>query len=314
MLVYGASYLIATVRVLMIFCIFSYNRGRHLLNCVSSIEQCIEAPDIRVFDDNSDDPETLAALAVIAQKHTVTTPENDAGQSKHGGLYGNMQRALDSLPGEAYACFLQDDMQLVRPLSKDELGAIYQHFEDFESMAFMSPTFLKLSKKEKSLKKILPIDNTFYFTRKIINQSAGTCYSDIFIAHVGRLQKKRWTFENREKLNEIQAQNYFEPMHCLLSPFIMWLPNVSCYRGKKKSLALKIAEKQCKAGLYPAKIMTKEESEAFIHRDDKMLPFAEDHISIVGVNLKKPWSLHPLEGRRVLKSLEKIELAIAKIL
>lgn len=297
----------------MIFCIFSYNRGRHLLNCVNSIEQCVEAPDIRIFDDNSNDPETLEALATIAAKHTVTAPHDEVGQSKHGGLYGNMQRALDSLPNDAYTCFLQDDMQLVRPLSNDELGAIYQHFDDFESMAFMSPTFLKLSKKEKSLKKILPIDNDFYFTRRIINQSAGTCYSDIFIAHIGRLKKNNWVFEAREKLNEIQAQSFFEPMHCMLNPFIVWLPNVSCYRGKKKSFALKLAEKKSKAGLYPAKIMTEEESKDFINRNIKTLPFAENYISIVGVNLKKPWSLHPLEGRRILKFLDKIESAISKI-
>ncbi len=296
----------------MIFCIFSYNRGRHLLNCVNSIEQCIEAPDIRIFDDNSNDPETLEALATIAAKHTVTASHDEVGQSKHGGLYGNMQRALDSLPNDAYTCFLQDDMQLVRPLSNDELGAIYQHFDDSQSAVFLHPCFLKLVNRKKNAKQMVLSENDFSYIRDSPSRSAGHYYSDIFITQVKRLKQSGWRFKEREKLNEAQARQLFKPMHFLANPFIMWLPNVDCYRGKNKTLALRWAEVSCKAGFYPIKLMSQSEQKALISRNKSTLPFAENYLTVMTGKVKVPWIYYPLQGRGFLKKLNALELFFKK--
>src|SRR5690606_21926670 len=46
----------------MLFCIFSFNRGRFLQNCVDSIEQCAPGARIVVFDDSSYDEATKEVL------------------------------------------------------------------------------------------------------------------------------------------------------------------------------------------------------------------------------------------------------------
>ena len=45
------------------FCVFSFNRGRFLEHCVRSIERCAPTAAVHIYDDASDDPDTLAALA-----------------------------------------------------------------------------------------------------------------------------------------------------------------------------------------------------------------------------------------------------------
>jgi glycosyltransferase involved in cell wall biosynthesis len=296
----------------MIFCIFSYNRGEYLGNCISSIEKCIANPDIRVFDDNSNDLNTLDVLADIRKKYKVILPSDHSKQSKHGGLYGNMQHAVDNLPETACACFLQDDMQLVRPVEQAEINEIYAYFEHYKSAVFLHPSFLKLVNDEKDAKEItLSNDGTLY-TSSSLGNCAGRYYSDIFITQIGRLKQSGWQFENREKLNQVQAKDIFDPMHFMVNPFLMWLPNAACYRGKKKSVALQWAEKRCKADLYPIKIMSSEESKAFLMRDKCSLPVAEKYLSLVAAKLPEPWIYYPLQGRKFLQKLNSIELLLRK--
>jgi len=60
----------------MIFCVFSFNRGRFLENCVRSIEQCVPDASIIVFDDDSNDPATQEVLSDIDRNHQVLKPGN----------------------------------------------------------------------------------------------------------------------------------------------------------------------------------------------------------------------------------------------
>ncbi|MDZ7641149.1 MAG: glycosyltransferase [Desulfurivibrio sp.] len=101
-------------QVIMLFCIFSYNRGNFLKNCVQSIESCSPDSKIAVFDDDSDDTETISVLRDLGEKHTVFTSTEHS--SHHlGGLYNNMQNALEYCQDEELVCFLQDD-RADRPL------------------------------------------------------------------------------------------------------------------------------------------------------------------------------------------------------
>jgi hypothetical protein len=48
--------------------IFSFNRGQLLDNCVRSVEKFSPDTPIAVFDDASDDPETLRVLREVADR------------------------------------------------------------------------------------------------------------------------------------------------------------------------------------------------------------------------------------------------------
>ena len=122
--------------------VFSYNRGPFLANCIDSIERLAPEHSLTVVDDASDDPETLAVLARAAKHHTVVTGEALSGH-KHGGLYPNMQAAFDTVPDKALFCFLQDDTQLVRPLTGEDEAALHRQFDHAPTLGFISPAFIR---------------------------------------------------------------------------------------------------------------------------------------------------------------------------
>ena len=113
----------------MNFCIFSYNRPLHLENCLQSIESLCPAAKVFIFDDNSQCKETQAILTAAKERHNVINTTLDTPDNQHGGLYANMQLALKTLPEDELACFIQDDLQVVRPIEATDISDITQYFE-----------------------------------------------------------------------------------------------------------------------------------------------------------------------------------------
>ncbi len=292
----------------MHFWIFSYNRGAFLKNCVESVEHCAPDSKIHVFDDDSQDPETLGILATLALKYPVHFPAQPAaGSGKHGGLYSNMQTALDSMPEDAIVCFLQDDTQLVRPVQTDELDALATVFSD-SRRAFVQPAFLRGYNRDTddALTRFVADDNLYYVDR--LQSSAGAWYSDIVITSVRTLRAVGWQFQAREPDNEQQARQHFEQMGYLRDPFVAWLPNVPAFRGRQQTRALRWAHKQRDSGFYPFEYLTPEQSGALRQRDPKILPYAEDFLALRNqIDLPKPWVYYPLQGIGWLKQLDRIE-------
>lgn len=296
----------------MIFCIFSFNRGRFLENCVRSIEQCVPQASIIVFDDDSDDPGTLEVLGAIEGKHEVLKPGN-VSTHKLGGLYGNMQSALEYCRDEPLVCFLQDDMQVVRAISSSELEEIDAKFDD-ESLAFIQPCFLKGCdrKRDTALMEFDPAQNLYF--RGESSQSAGCHFSAVSILKPSRLKAAGWQFARNEPENDRQAAAKFGRMGHLFVPFAMWLPDVPAYRGKRKTIALQIAEKRRECGLYPYKIMSEKTVADMYVRSTETLPIAEDFLESEGAARSKPWTYYPLQGSRWLKKMNSFELFLRRIL
>lgn len=99
-----------------ILCVFSYNRGVLLLNLVQSAKLFYPEFTIVIFDDNSNDPTTLSTLNDMAQSGVeVRIGLPNEGDSKHGGLYAQMNVALQYATEQHYhyAYFVQDDMQFL---------------------------------------------------------------------------------------------------------------------------------------------------------------------------------------------------------
>lgn len=294
------------------FCIFSFNRGVFLKNCIDSIETAVEQPDIVIFDDDSDDPQTLEYLSDIASRHQIVWPEKK-GNIKHGGLYHNMQNALVKLKDRELLCFLQDDTQLVRPLMSGEVKAFNDLFEKSPDIAFIHPCFIRGIDQMK--RPLIPESgpNGTVFLRKNMGQSAGVHYSDLVMFKPARLLRADWEFKQSEPANDAQAKDAFGSMLYLWAPFAMWLPEVPAYRGKSKTLGLKLAEKRKKCGFYPFQIWSEAQTTRFLTTDSgKEPPIAESHLECVGQTPTRPWTYNPLTGYSLLKHLNNIEVALRR--
>ncbi len=276
-------------------------------NCVRSVEQCLPGAEIIIFDDDSGDTTTLSVLNKIRNKHRVITP-NKAGTTKHGGLYGNMQHAIEVLKDtSSLVCFLQDDTQVVRPILNEEIRSLKRLFSENSSLGFVQPCFLRRPDPEQQSFEASKEDGVRLFYRKDRNQSAGIHYSDLLITSPSRLLERHWVFKTSEPDNDRQAKALFGPMPYLYSPFAMWLPNVPAYRGKKKTWALKYAEKKARCGYYPFKIWSTEKSRQFLARAGKQPPVAQTHLTCEGQTPPTPWRYNPLSGNRLLKHLNSLE-------
>ena len=311
------------------FLVFSFNRGEFLAHCINSIQRCAPGCAVTVHDDNSSDAHTQQVLAELVKADNgiaVVQPPADNGDSKHGGLYGNMQRACAAVDDNTLICTLQDDMQLVRPLRRADLDqwlALYnqqdsnkQHNSQ-QHHGFLQPAFLK------SLGAKVSTDDVSYESNKqvyLINRqkrSAGAWYSDVFMIQAKLLRQHNWQFAARESGNEQQARQHFEQMGYLRNPFVAWLPGAPAWRGKRRTLAMKLAERNRHCGFYPFSIMSDEKSNAFCARDAGQLPVAEEWLSLQAnrgeSSLAKPWFYYPLQDQRALKLANRLELQLGKL-
>lgn len=293
------------------FCVFSFNRAQFLKNCIESIQEAVPFADIWVFDDQSDDPNTQTYLREIDNKITVIQP-GLKGEIKHGGLYHNMQSALEKLQNRALLCFLQDDTQIVRPVSVEEVERIDTLFDDNPDLGFVHPCFIRGIDLTRHPVKDDPGPRDFTFYRRNTGQSAGIHYSDLFVTRPNRLLKKGWQFFQSEPKNNEQAKMHFGPMIYLYSPFAMWLPEVPAWRGKRKTLGLKLAEKRKSCGFYPFELWDKNQAENFVNRSPKELPIAESFLACTPTTPPKPWTYNPLTGLRGLKFLNNMEVYIRR--
>lgn len=292
-------------------CIFSFNRGKYLRNCVESIRTCIPEADIVIFDDNSDDPETLAYLEEAAVSCRIVEP-GEIGTIKHGGLYHNMNAALDLLRDRSLLCFLQDDTQLVRPVSYSEMKEMDELLDRTPGPGFVHPCFIRGIDLSKRPVTTLAGPASAFFYRQDTGQSAGIHYSDLVVFKPGRLIAAGWRFHQSEPANDRQAKELFGMMAYMWLPFAMWLPEVPAYRGKKKTLGLRLAEKKKQVGFYPFRLLLDDEVERTRKQEPPRLPVAEDFLECTSGSPPKPWTYNPLTGLRLLKHLNNLEVAFRR--
>ncbi len=261
-----------------------------------------------IWDDNSTDQMTRQILAELGAEVEIHQPplDEDGSRSKHGGLYQNLQSALEHLPDNVLMCAIQDDMQIVRPVSAEEIEQWQQLFAE-QHRGFVQPAFLKA----KSADIHYQTDKNAYCVQRQ-HRSAGAWYSDVFMINTGLLHEQQWQFQQREAHNEQQARQHFEQMLYLKNPFVAWLPGAPAWRGKQRTLAMRWAEKSRQCGFYPIQIMSEQKSQEFCQRSAEQLPLAEQWLTLQTATLAKPWFYYPLQGQRGLKLLNKLELLLKR--
>ena len=295
--------------------VFSFNRGAYLKNCMSSIARCHPGAEVVIYDDDSNDPETLKVLDDLSGEHLIIRPSH-AGVERLGGLYRNMQAAFESVTDGRDICFLQDDMQMIRRLDAADMKSIEDYFDQHPDAAFQAPVFLRGTISARRLAAFQYSESSRVYSFVNTPQiCAGMYFSAVGIIRCSRLQAVGWQFRSTELENEFQAQQHFSKMGYMRDPFAMWLPNASAFRFRRKTLSFRLAEHYSRSGLYPLTILDDAAVADMRQRNAAEHPIVvEKFLTIDGRTLRKPWPFSPLKVSRLLRRLNEFETFIERVL
>jgi len=293
--------------------IFSYNRGNYVKNCLDSIHQCFPEVPVSIYDDHSTDLTTIRYLESLGCN--VVSPELDI-DNKHGGLYQNMQIALEAA-NSRYILFLQDDTQLVRSVDEVDFQGVDAYFNENESAAFVNPVFLK-GRRRRSINKQLRPHQSYrgYFheiSEKLKPRPVSMYYCDVVLAHVDRLKSVKWRFQNSETENATQARKHFCKLLQLADPFVMHVPEVPVYRGKKSTFGERLANRLIGSDIKQFQFMTKDEVSEMRQRTISLAPYAEDYLNTVNQNVSKPYHYNCINTHWYTRILHKLEYGVRRL-
>ena len=203
---------------------------------------------------------------------------------------------------------------MLRAPAQEELEAFVTHCNDPRGPAFLQPCFLKGGARDVDRRSLVARNDVPYYVRVESEASVGRYYSDVCIFSPRRLSADGWRFASSEPMNERQSAALYPPMGQLRDPFLMWLPGVPAWRGKRKTFALRHAERVSACGFYPFQPLGADAERRLLGRDSTVLPVAEDFLALEGEEcLQRPWRYYPLQGRRLLKKLNSLELALRRL-
>ena len=287
--------------------IFSYNRGAYLKNCVDSLLRNWPSAHFTVYDDGSDEPQTVAYLQSLGER---VCHMKSASDDRHGGYYNNMQSALAATRAD-YLLMLQDDLQIVRPFGPQDLSSIHAVFEHRPDVAFLSPLFMKGSKRAYFQQRYQPDAGLRCYRWAADPLETGKVpqkYADIAVLHVARLRRIGWQFAASEEANGNLADRLLGDMVQAAEPWVFYVPEEPAYRGRVLTLGAKLAARMSGNQVKSFKDMSPQAAEAFAHRDLSVYPFAEDFLDTVDPTVRKPYKFNAYRTRWLPLILNKLEL------
>lgn len=276
---------------------FHYNRGASLDNLVASVGRHVDAPLV-IMDDDSDLPDARAVLDRLSRRHEIVRP---AGQreteSWTGGLHANMTRALDiaAARGAEMALMVQDDMQIVRDVTAQDLALAARAFDRPGASCVLHACFLKANRGERAddgtMEPVLP----GIYERRMIDpvRQAGKflSFSDTGIMSVPHYQAQLASFRTGERANEEVLAWQDKRMGFLVNPFMHWCPMPVSFRGRQRRWQDRLADRLSGAGLHPITPLEGAALERLLHRDPAILPYAEDFLTAPSLPPVRYWSL-----------------------
>lgn len=272
--------------------IFSFNRGKFLDNCLQSVAVCAAGLPVTVIDDQSDDPSTLATLEKYRQHlKVITAGEATISEHKTGGLYNNMRFAFEDAKanGKKFALFLQDDMQLVRPILARDIEGAAAFFAANPNAAELHTCFMKRFFSERDDKLTQPDSSGEAYLRPS-DYPGFSGFSAVGLFDVARIDQLFGELQQGEYANNEYAQKNGIQMGIATRPFMMWLPYPISHRGKTRNLPLQIVESVAGCGFYPYQVMGLETIGRLLERPLEQRPYAEDWLECDALNRIPVWS------------------------
>ena len=286
---------------LLTVAIMSYNRPDYLRNCVDSVHRHLPGARILVMDDASDDPVQQAELRRAENERGARVVIGGAGSDWHGGLYGNMQRALE-LCETPLLLYLQDDSQIVRDVSGAEIAALGDHLRQTGG-AFLYPFFLKAKKKRPWARRFVP-DPVHRLMQPLRGADgvAHLTYADIALAHVPVLRAAEWRFQRSEPRNEQNAAALFpQGMAILADPWGFYCPEVPVFRHRARTRSW--VHRWATPGTSGANRLRALDGAAVARlraRAPLDLPIAEDWLTAEDPRIKRPFVFDEMKRNKLI--------------
>jgi glycosyltransferase involved in cell wall biosynthesis len=291
--------------------IMTYNRPAHLRNCLASVRRHLPGAPVLMMDDASDDPAQLALLQEARQTDGVRVIVASGDAGFHGGLYGNMQRALAECDTR-FLLYLQEDTQLVRSPDATDMDHVEQALAPGDA-AFVYPFFIKAIKKKAGwTASPSDVPGSLQIRTRDNALRPWNFYADICIADVQTLRAAGWRFQPNEGANGQQAQSLFRPMQWLHAPWGFYCPEVPIFRWRARSRSL--AQR-----ILPARVR----ENAFFHdmdtdsvlrlrnRPANTLPFAEDYLTTTR-KVRRPFVYQDVKSTRLSHLVWTLETKLFK--
>jgi len=292
--------------------VFSFNRGDYLRNCVESIQRNMPGIKVTIYDDNSTDPDTVATIRALALPVYRPDPGVDR---RHGGLYDNMQAALDRAVAPVIL-FVQDDMQIVRPVLAADLATIADCFAADPEVAFICPFFIKATRRTRYGRLLTPSDRGRYYVPSELAKTRlahkKMAYFDAVLINVARLYAVGWQFGQAEGANVVEARKRFSHMPVLADPFMFFCPEVPFFRNRKQAIAARIARRVVGEDVKRFIEMTEAEVAALRARPMEVLPVAEDFLRTANLRVRRPFVYKDVAARWWLYGFHKLEQRLTK--
>ncbi|MGH6762487.1 MAG: glycosyltransferase family A protein [Phyllobacterium sp.] len=249
-----------------LLCVFSYNMGDALKNCIESMMKMCGAFDAILIDDDSTDPKTIGHIedyrSAFIDVFTNTSPKIG---KRHGNLYDNIQMSYEYAlnNGYEYVFFIQDDMQFVRPMDEHICKEYALLFDSSDKVIQVDPRFLRNRSGYEILGDI-----------KAYRYDSETSYADVGITHVGRLKAINWAFgegerANKERLSRLGYMRLFPH-----SPIIMHVPFPQVFRNGRKRFDPFLLNR----GTYGFEYMSGPEIEKMDRRPVEDIPYFRDFL------------------------------------
>lgn len=269
--------------------VMSYNRGHHLEICLRSLYTHARGLRVVVVDDGSDDPYTVEVLATQGFETLRSKKDNN---NRLGGLYNNMQNALECIDSH-YILFLQDDSQLIRDLTAQDMEACKQAFEINPALAFINPVIAMGPRGKRMRQRAQPVGHGLGYEFPFDGPKPNACrsfYQDIVLCHVQRLKSKTWTFGPTEDATARRAGHLFSNMLHYRLPFVAQMPEVITQRFGAMSLAARLVNERLG---FRANFFKPLDEAGFKHmQTSRNIVLAEDLLETEYPTLKKPPYVH----------------------
>ncbi|TSC59247.1 MAG: hypothetical protein Greene041619_83 [Candidatus Peregrinibacteria bacterium Greene0416_19] len=215
--------------VRLLTAIFGYNRYFLLRNAVESFFAFGPQGDLLLVDDGSDDRRIVEYLASIEERPGVTVMRTDrTGSGYHGGLYANMNRAIDHAVagGYSHVFFAQDDVQFLwrdpRFLERAETV-----FEAYPKVSIVVPFFFRAINIHRVRARYVPEQSVGVWRDPnygIIDQG---------VMRVSLIREKGWRFRESENANSAAWKEWGYCLAFLRDPTVGFVPWPQAWRGKQ---------------------------------------------------------------------------------
>jgi hypothetical protein len=204
-----------------------------------------------------------------------------------------MSFALSEAKGKGirYVLFLQDDMQLVRPLIDHDIVNAEMFFSSNKNSAELHTCFMKMLQADQD-EPLTRIDNSGKAYLRGSGCKGHSGFSDVGLFNVDRFFELFADFKltQGENFNNEYADKNNIQMGISINPFMMWLPYPVSFRGKNRSIPLRVIEFFGGCGYYPYSVMSSSEVNTFINRDIEKKPYAEKWLTANGLKHVRFWS------------------------